>query len=35
MVRMSPSSTVDIITKLSKQFDATVLHWASELKKVY
>lgn len=34
MMCMSPSSTVEIITKLSNQFDAEVMNWASELKKV-
>jgi len=34
MICMSPSSTVGIITKLSKQFDQRVLNWASEVKKV-
>jgi len=34
MICMSPSSTVDIVTKISKQYDSRVLLWASELKKV-
>ena len=34
MMCMSPSSTVDIITKISKQYDSRVLNWASELKMV-
>ena len=34
MVCMSPSSTVDIVTKISKQYDSKVLNWASELKQV-
>ena len=35
MISMSPSVTVRIVNGLSNHFDAMVLDWADELKKVY